>query len=178
MTAETVSRPTSPSCLEPALPIQTTLQRTELSGSWSKMISTACLRLRRKLPRSRKPSFEESRTRQGSLFWLRSRLMTRLASLRQHPLRAAALGDRKAGHFFTHWATRSDGTRGLVSFEVWNDEPLLDCTLWSCCTHGTLISWGRRCGRRQKGRPVRFAHSIAAAGRQLAKAIGVSEERR
>ena len=33
------------------------------------------------LPRSRKPSLEESRTRQGSLFWLRSRLMTRLARL-------------------------------------------------------------------------------------------------
>src|SRR5882724_5050664 len=37
--------------------------------------------MRLKLPRSRKPSFDESRTRQGSLFGLRSRLVTRLARL-------------------------------------------------------------------------------------------------
>lgn len=43
--AYTVSRPTSPCCLELDLPIHTTLQRTELSGSSSSTISTVCPRL-------------------------------------------------------------------------------------------------------------------------------------
>src|SRR5260370_17970136 len=75
------SRPTSPSCLEPALPTQTTLQRSALGVSSSRITSTTWPRLSSKLPRSRKPSIEESRTRQGSLFGLRSRLTTRLARL-------------------------------------------------------------------------------------------------
>src|SRR6267378_932581 len=77
-----VSRPTSPSCLEPALPTQTTLHRWGLGISSSRTSSTTWPRLIRwKLPRSRKPSFEESRARHGSLFGLRSRLMTNLARL-------------------------------------------------------------------------------------------------
>src|SRR5260370_1214773 len=67
------------SCLEPALPVQITLQRTALNGSSSRMISTIWPRRRWKLLRRRNPNFEESRTRQGSRFWLRSRLTTRLA---------------------------------------------------------------------------------------------------
>src|SRR6266850_650612 len=38
------------------------------------------------------------------------------APLRYHPLRAAAFGDRKAGHSFTPCSRSSDGTPGLVSF--------------------------------------------------------------
>jgi hypothetical protein len=49
---QTVSKPTSPSCLEPALPTQTTRQRTEWNGSGSKTISTNCPRRRWKLPRT------------------------------------------------------------------------------------------------------------------------------
>src|SRR5258706_11774027 len=79
MIAYVGSRPTSPSCLEPGLPTQTTLQRSGRSVSSSRISSTTWPRLRWKLPRSRKPSFEESTTRQGSLFWSRSRLMTTLA---------------------------------------------------------------------------------------------------
>src|SRR4029077_6214723 len=75
----TVSRPTSPSCLEPALPIHTTLHRKALYGSSSRMSSTACPRLSRKFPCSRNPRSEASTTRQGILVWFRSRLMIRLA---------------------------------------------------------------------------------------------------
>src|SRR6267143_6198506 len=76
----TVSRPASPACLESGLPIHTTLHRTALSGSSSRMSSTVCPRLSRKFPCSRKPRSEASTTtRQGLLVWFRSRLMTRLA---------------------------------------------------------------------------------------------------
>lgn len=75
----TVSRPASPSCLEPGLPIHTTLHRTALSGSSSRISSTACPRLNRKFPCSRNPRSEASTTRQGILLWFRSRLMIRLA---------------------------------------------------------------------------------------------------
>src|SRR6266446_8880794 len=75
----TVSTPASPSCFEPGLPIHTTLHRTALSGSSSRMSSTACPRLSRKLPCSRNPRSEASTTRQGILIWFRSRLMIRLA---------------------------------------------------------------------------------------------------
>ena len=75
------SKPTFPSCLEPGLPTQTTLQRSALGISSSRITSTTWPRLSSKLPRSRKPSIEESRTRQGSLFGLRSRSTTRLARL-------------------------------------------------------------------------------------------------
>src|SRR5712692_6344877 len=75
----TVSRPTSPACLESGLPIHTTLHRTALSGSSSRISSTACPRLSRKLPCSRNPRSEASTTRQGILIWFRSRLMIRLA---------------------------------------------------------------------------------------------------
>jgi hypothetical protein len=34
------------------------------------------------------------------------------------------LGDRKAGHSFTHWSISSDDAPGLVSFEMRNDEPV------------------------------------------------------
>src|SRR5260370_7722289 len=51
----TVSSPISPACLEPGLPIQTTLHRTALSGSSSRISSTACQRPTRKLPSSRNP---------------------------------------------------------------------------------------------------------------------------
>ena len=92
---QTVCRPTSPSRLEPALPTQTTLQRTALSGSSSKMISTSCPRLSRKLPRGRKPSSEESRTRHENRFWFCSRLTTRLATLfARASLQVAAFGNR------------------------------------------------------------------------------------
>jgi hypothetical protein len=43
------------------------------------------------------------------------------ASLRHHTLRAAGFEAGKAGHSFTHWSTASDGTPGLVSFEMQND---------------------------------------------------------
>src|SRR5258708_33818302 len=93
MIAYGVFRPTSPSCLEPAFPTQTTLQRSGLGISSSRISSTTWPRLRSKLPRSRKPSFEESRTRQGGLFALRSRLMTRLARLfNTKPFERRALG--------------------------------------------------------------------------------------
>ena len=75
----TVSRPTSPACLESGLPIHTTLHRTALSGSSSRISSTACPRLSRKFPCSRNPRSDASTTRQGILVWFRSRLMTRLA---------------------------------------------------------------------------------------------------
>src|SRR6266851_911580 len=75
----TVSRPTSPACLESGLPIHTTLHRTALSGSSSRISSTACPRLSRKFPCSRKPRSVASTTRQGILVWFRSRLMIRLA---------------------------------------------------------------------------------------------------
>src|SRR5437879_10864913 len=65
----------------PALPTQTTMQRSGLGISSSRISSTTWPRLRSKLPRSRKPPFEESTTRQGSLLGLRSRLMIRLAGL-------------------------------------------------------------------------------------------------
>jgi len=81
MTAYRDSRPISPSCLEPSFPTQTTLQRSGLGVSSSTVSSTSWPILRSKLPRNRKPFFEESRTRQGSLFGLRSRLITRLARL-------------------------------------------------------------------------------------------------
>src|SRR5712664_454033 len=74
-----VSRPTSPACLEPALPIHTTLHRTALSGSSSRISSTVCPRLSRKFPCSRNPRSEASTIRQGILFGFRSRLTTRLA---------------------------------------------------------------------------------------------------
>src|SRR5208337_5580574 len=73
------STPTSPSCSDFGLPTHTTLQRTELSGSSSSTISTFCPRFSGKLTRSRNPSFEESRTRHGSLFGLRAKSNTRLA---------------------------------------------------------------------------------------------------
>src|SRR6266852_4627437 len=75
----TVSTPASPSCFVPGLPIHTTLQRTALNGSSSRTSSTTWPRLRRKSPWSRNPRCEVSTTRQGILFWSRSRLMTRLA---------------------------------------------------------------------------------------------------
>ena len=81
MIAYRVCKPTSPSCFEPALPTQTTLQRSGLGMSSSRTSSTTWPRLRSKLARSRKPSFEESRMRQGTLFGLRSKLMIRLARL-------------------------------------------------------------------------------------------------
>src|SRR5579859_5783435 len=77
----TVSSPASPVCFEFALPTQTTLQRTGRSGSSSKITSTTCPRLTRQFSRSRKPSLEESSTRHGNLFGLRSGLTTRLARL-------------------------------------------------------------------------------------------------
>jgi hypothetical protein len=43
------------------------------------------------------------------------------APLRHHPLRAAAFSDRKAGHSLTRWSRSSDGTPGMVSFEMWKD---------------------------------------------------------
>jgi hypothetical protein len=46
------------------------------------------------------------------------------APLGHHTLRAAGFGHRKAGHSFNHWSTSSDGTPGLVSFEMRNNEPL------------------------------------------------------
>lgn len=46
MVAYTVSRPTSPSCLEPALPTQTTLQRSGQGVSSSRISSTTWPRLR------------------------------------------------------------------------------------------------------------------------------------
>ena len=79
---QTVWRPTSPSCLDPALPTQTTLQRTALNGSSSKLISTTCPRLTRKLPRTRNPSLEESSTRHGCRSRLRTKLARRLPGLR------------------------------------------------------------------------------------------------
>jgi hypothetical protein len=57
------------------LPTQTTLQRSEMEGFSSRISSTTWPRLRWKLPRSRKPSFEESRTRQGNLFWFAKALV-------------------------------------------------------------------------------------------------------
>ena len=42
--------------------------------------------------------------------------------LRHHTLRAAGFGDRKARHSFNHWSISSDGTPGIVSFEMRNDE--------------------------------------------------------
>ena len=51
------------------------------------------------------------------------------APLRHHTLRAAGLEDRKFGHSFNLWSTNSDGTPGLVSFEMRNDEPLASCGL-------------------------------------------------
>ena len=44
------------------------------------------------------------------------------APLRHQTLRAAGFGDLKAGHSFNHGSTGSDGTPGLVSFEMRNDE--------------------------------------------------------
>jgi hypothetical protein len=44
------------------------------------------------------------------------------APLRHQTLRAAGFGDLKAGHSFNHWSTGSDGTPGLVSFEMRNDD--------------------------------------------------------
>jgi len=120
------SRPASPSCLEPALPTQTTLQRSGLGVSSSRISSTTWPRLSSKLPRRRKPSFEESSTRQGSLFGLRSRLMTRLARLLD-----ATRFDRRAlvraelGVLSSTGSTSSDDTPGLVSFEMRNHEPLV-----------------------------------------------------
>src|SRR5882762_6591010 len=75
----TVSRPASPACLESGLPIHITLHRTALSGSSSRISSTACPRLSRKFPCNRNPRSDASTTRQGILVWFRSRLMTRLA---------------------------------------------------------------------------------------------------
>jgi len=46
------------------------------------------------------------------------------APLRHHTLRAAGFGEREAGHSFHHGSTSSDGTPGLVSFEMGNEEPL------------------------------------------------------
>src|SRR5258708_1492707 len=88
----TVSRPTSPACLESGLPIHTTLHRTALSGSSSRISSTTCPRLSRKFPCSRKPRSEASTTRQGILVLFRSRLMTRLARfLRRNPPQVSCL---------------------------------------------------------------------------------------
>ena len=64
---QTVCSPASPSCLDPGLPTHTTLHRTELEGSSSKMTSTSCPRLRRELTRSLKPPGELSTMRQGDL---------------------------------------------------------------------------------------------------------------
>src|SRR6266851_4510775 len=62
----TVSRPTSPACLESGLPIHTTLHRTALSGSSSRISSTACPRLSRKFPCSRNPRSDASTTKTGN----------------------------------------------------------------------------------------------------------------
>ena len=59
----TVSRPTSPACLESGLPIHTTLHRTALSGSSSRMSSTVCPRLSRKFPCSRNPRSDATHPR-------------------------------------------------------------------------------------------------------------------
>src|SRR5258708_18419942 len=145
MIAYGVFRPTSPSCLEPALPTQTTLQRSGLGISSSRISSTTWPRLRSKLPRNWKPSFEESRTRQGSLFGLRSRLMTRLARLfdttrfERRGLRTGKLG------ILHIWSRSSDGTPGLGSFEMRNDKPLGSCAVplvWS--GHNKLDSLRQR----------------------------------
>jgi len=70
----TISKPTSPSYLDPALPTQTTLQRSQIGGNSSRTSSTIWPRLRWKLPRIRKPPCEKSRTRQECLLWLTTRL--------------------------------------------------------------------------------------------------------
>jgi hypothetical protein len=49
------------------------------------------------------------------------------APLRHHTFRAACFENRKPRHSFNHWSTGSDGTPGLASFEMWNDEPLVSC---------------------------------------------------
>src|SRR6267378_4445756 len=118
------SKPTFPSCLEPGLPTQTTLQRSALGISSSRITSTTWPRLSSKLPRSRKPSIEESRTRQGSLFGLRSRLTTRLARLFDTTrFERRALGTGKVGILSLPDLGVVMVRLDLVSSEVRNDEP-------------------------------------------------------
>lgn len=62
------------------------------------------------------------------------------APLRRYTLRAAGFGETKAGHSFHHCSTSSDGTPGLVSFEVRKDELLA-----SCGEPRTSNSWLRCC---------------------------------
>ena len=77
----TALRPISPSCLEPGLPIQTTLHRMAFSSSSPGMTSTTCPRFSRKPPRRRKPPSERSTIRQGTLWGCEPRLTTTLAPL-------------------------------------------------------------------------------------------------
>lgn len=115
------ARPISPACLEPGFPIQTTLQRRGVGVSSSRISSTIWPRLISKVPRRRKPSLEESSTRQGSLFGLRSKLTIRLAGrldIKRFDRRALETG--KLGIFLTSSVPLkcSDGTRELVSCEM------------------------------------------------------------
>ena len=75
----TVSRPTWPCCLVPALPIHTTLHHTVLSGSSSRMSSTTCPRRSRKFTWTRNPRSVASTTRPGTLSCFPATWRTRLA---------------------------------------------------------------------------------------------------
>ena len=74
--------PISPSCLDPRVPIHTTLQETVSRGSSSGMTSTACPRLSLlKFPRSLNPFGELSTIRQGNLSVRHRIVATTLARL-------------------------------------------------------------------------------------------------
>ena len=77
-----VCTPISPSCLDPRVPIHTTLQETVSRGSSSGMTSTVCPRLSLlKFPRSLKPFGELSTIRQGNLSVFHRMVATILARL-------------------------------------------------------------------------------------------------
>jgi hypothetical protein len=72
-------KPASPACLEPGLPTHITLQSTPQIACSSKMSSTACPRLSRKVPPTLNPLSELSRMMHGTLSSRRPRFTTRPA---------------------------------------------------------------------------------------------------
>src|SRR5258708_2428050 len=128
MIAYRVFRPTSPSCLEPAFPTQTTLQRSGLGHLFveDKFDHLAAP----KVETSAQPEafFRGIEDEARGPLWLTVQIDDQAGAPLQHQtLRAAGFGDLKAGHSFNHWSTGSDATPGLVSFEMRNDETLASC---------------------------------------------------
>src|SRR5437870_3375739 len=102
MIAYTISRPTCPSCLEPALPTQTTLQRSGLGVSSSKISSTTWPP---KVETSAQPeTFSRGiEDETGEPLRLAIQIDDQAgAPLRHHTIRAAGFAGVKARHSFKH----------------------------------------------------------------------------